>query len=126
VPDLASSTIASIDLPLSSSSSTSSSNPTSAPSSTPTNPTTVEDFWRRANQKLDNGDYQAAIEDYNRVIELNPNLALAYYNRGLVRTKLSDRQGAIADFQRAADLYQQQGQTQQHQDAIDHIQQLQQ
>ncbi|MBG1259638.1 tetratricopeptide repeat protein [Nostoc sp. BAE] len=59
-----------------------------------------------------------AIEDFNQAIKINPNLAEAYYNRGSVRFNLGDKQGAIADLQKAADLFQQEGKTQDYQDAI--------
>jgi hypothetical protein len=51
----------------------------------------------------------------NRTIELSPSLAEAYYSRGLLkRDRLQDRSGAIADFRRAAQLFQQQGKTQEY------------
>ncbi|WP_331001045.1 tetratricopeptide repeat protein [Nostoc commune] len=58
------------------------------------------------------------MEDFNQAIKINPNLAEAYYNRGSVRFNLGDKQGAIADLQKAADLFQQEGKTQDYQDAI--------
>ncbi|NKB17745.1 MAG: tetratricopeptide repeat protein [Pseudanabaena sp. CRU_2_10] len=37
-------------------------------------------------------------------MEIDPNYADAYYNRGKARTDLSDREGAIADYTRAIEL----------------------
>jgi len=44
------------------------------------------------------GNWQSAIADYNEVVRINPNHASAYYNRGLIRSKLGDKRGAIADY----------------------------
>ena len=52
---------------------------------------------------------QGAIADLNQSLKLNPSYAIAYYNRGLARNKLSDKQSALADFQQAAVLAQKQG-----------------
>ncbi|NET56716.1 MAG: tetratricopeptide repeat protein, partial [Symploca sp. SIO2E6] len=55
------------------------------------------------------GDNQEAIFYYDKAIKLNPNFSTAYYDRGLVYIKLRDRQAATSDFQKAAELFQQQG-----------------
>ena len=57
-------------------------------------------------------------------IELNPNFAHAYYNRGNSYQKLAENQRALADFREAARLYQQQGNTTWYQKANDRIRQL--
>ena len=38
--------------------------------------------------KLNNGDYYGAIADYTKAIELNPDDAAAYYNRGIAKRSL--------------------------------------
>lgn len=43
-------------------------------------------------------DPQAALEDLNRAIELDPTMAQAYYERGNLWFQLGDRQRAIADY----------------------------
>jgi tetratricopeptide (TPR) repeat protein len=50
------------------------------------------------------GDYQEAIKDFNRAIELDPKLAGAYWGRGKTYHELGDYQQAIKDFDRAIEL----------------------
>ena len=57
------------------------------------------------------GDYKAAIADQNKAIRLRPDYADAYENRGQDRQALGDTKGAIADYQQAAQLFEQQGKT---------------
>ncbi len=49
-------------------------------------------------------DYAGAIDDYNKAIELNPNYAIAYYNRGGAKYDLKDYAGAIEDYNKAIEL----------------------
>ncbi len=64
-------------------------------------------------------DYRDAIADSKQVLQINPNDALAYLNQGVARFLLEDKEGAIADLQKAADLFQQQGKTQDYQKTIE-------
>jgi tetratricopeptide (TPR) repeat protein len=50
------------------------------------------------------GDYQQAIKDFDRAIELDPKLAEAYWGRGNTYHALGDYQQAIKDFDRAIEL----------------------
>jgi len=45
------------------------------------------------------GDLDQAIADYSRVIELSPELALAYYNRGYAYREKGLKAQAVADFE---------------------------
>ncbi|MEQ9238164.1 tetratricopeptide repeat protein [Coleofasciculus sp. E2-BRE-01] len=58
-------------------------------------------------------------------MELNPNLAKAYNNRGVSYFSIGNINRAIADFQKAADLSRQQGDMTLYQSSLDQIQQLQ-
>ena len=49
-------------------------------------------------------DYQGAIADYNKAIELNPTDLNCYYNRALVKEDVKDYQGAIIDYNKIIDL----------------------
>ena len=54
-------------------------------------------------------DYQGAIADYSQALRINPNYANAYFLRGNARSDSEAYQAAIEDYQKAADLFQQQG-----------------
>ncbi len=56
------------------------------------------------NAKDEVGDYKGAIEAYTEAIELQPDFAMAYFNRALVKRKLEDYQGAIDDYSKAIEL----------------------
>ncbi|MBO0781599.1 MAG: tetratricopeptide repeat protein [Ktedonobacteraceae bacterium] len=45
-------------------------------------------------------EYQQALADYTKAIELDPGCAIAYYNRGLTHQHVKDYHRAIADFTR--------------------------
>ncbi len=68
---------------------------------------------------------EKAIADYNEAIRLDPNKADAYYYLGHISEKLGNNQKAIENFQQAANLYQQQGNTEWYQRALDKIRELQ-
>ncbi len=51
--------------------------------------------------KYQKGDYQGAISDYSKAIDLNRNYAEAYNNRGNARAAINQRSAAINDFTQA-------------------------
>ncbi len=67
---------------------------------------------------LNIGDYNRAINDFDQAIALNGNLGQPYFNRGLTKEAMRNPQGAMADFQVAANLYEKQGNYQLYQDAM--------
>ena len=77
------------------------------------------------NQPLRGVDPIRAILDYTEAIRLNPGYADAYYNRGLTYIKLNKKEEAIADFQKAAQLYQQLGRNTSYQDALKRLEEFQ-
>ena len=62
------------------------------------------DHIRRGNRHYDAGEYDDAITDYNQAIDLDSNIAAAYYNRGVAYTKLGKYAEAIGDLTQAIDL----------------------
>ena len=44
------------------------------------------------------------IQDYNKAIELNPDFADAYYNRGIAKYDLGDKNGSCLDWSKAGEL----------------------
>ncbi len=60
--------------------------------------------WRSAEQKFEKGDFKGAIADYTKAIEINPQYADAYNNRGAAKYSLKDTQGAIADYNKAIEI----------------------
>ena len=54
--------------------------------------------------KYEQGDYQGAIADYTKALEINPDDVKAYSNRGVAKRKLKDYQGAITDYNKVIDI----------------------
>ncbi|MCS6814880.1 MAG: tetratricopeptide repeat protein, partial [Cyanobacteria bacterium] len=81
-------------------------------------------YYNRGNAKDSLGDKRGAIADYDQAIRLQPDYANAYYNRGLTKADIGDRRGAIADLRVAARFYQQQGNTEWYNRAMDAINKL--
>lgn len=42
--------------------------------------------------------FEPVLEDYDRVIRLNPSMSYAYYNRGNIKNRMRDFEGAIKDY----------------------------
>jgi len=63
------------------------------------------------------GELDEAIQEFTLAIENNPKMGQAYLNRGLVKLKQGILEQSIADFQTAANLFQEQKQMQNYQKA---------
>ena len=66
--------------------------------------TSAIDYFNRGVIEKANGDFDSAIADYTRAIELDPTYAAAYSNRGNAKQAKGDLDGAIADCNRAIEL----------------------
>jgi tetratricopeptide (TPR) repeat protein/V8-like Glu-specific endopeptidase len=65
---------------------------------------TADDYFISAGQKNEQGNYQGALIDYDKSINLNPNYSFAYNNRGILKDQLNDIPGALADYNKAITL----------------------
>ena len=63
------------------------------------------EFLQQAMQKAQQQNYRGAMEDLDWAIEIDPQDAQAYANRGQVRAILGDWQGAIEDSEQAGSLF---------------------
>ena len=61
-------------------------------------------LFHRAIAKRRLSDYEGAIADYSRMIEMAPQHAKAYINRGRVKEQLGDHEDAIADYDWAIEI----------------------
>ena len=64
----------------------------------------TESFYKKAEAQYSNGNYIAAITNYSKAIDMDPNDYMAFSNRGLAKYNLNDYAGAIADFTKAIDI----------------------
>ncbi len=65
---------------------------------------TAEKYLEQGNAKYNLQDYRGAIQDFNKAIEINPQLAEAYLNRGNAKDDLQDYSGAIQDYNKAIEI----------------------
>ena len=64
-------------------------------------PICAEDFDELGRNKAKERDFEGAIENFDRAININPDYANAYNNRANVRHELGDDAGAIEDYTKA-------------------------
>ena len=72
--------------------------------SRPPEPTDAAGFLDRGNRHGRNGSYEQAIADYDKAIELDPNVADAHYDRGYSFYEMLRFEEAIRDLSRAIEL----------------------
>jgi Flp pilus assembly protein TadD len=77
-------------------------------------------------QQSRQGDCWGAIESFDRALQSHPDHADIYGQRCVARHQAGDKPGAITDCQQAANLYKEQGNTQNHQYALQMLAKLQQ
>jgi clan AA aspartic protease (TIGR02281 family) len=58
-------------------------------------------YYESGIEKAKLGDYDGAIKDFTKAIEINPNNKNTYYNQALVKSKLKNSNGAIEDLSKA-------------------------
>jgi Tfp pilus assembly protein PilF len=75
-------------------------------------------FWRL-------GQQQKALAEFGRALQLAPDYAQAYFNRGLLYAERAEKALAQADFEQAASLFQAEGDQEGYQEAVQQARQLQ-
>ena len=55
-------------------------------------------YFNSGCNKIELQDYQGAIEDFNKVTDINPNLKEAYNKRGFAKERMKDWVGALNDY----------------------------
>lgn len=64
----------------------------------------TEIYYKKGNTKYSLNDFEGAISDYSKAIELNSKNAKAYCNRDSAKDEVKDSEGAILDFNKAIEL----------------------
>lgn len=77
----------------------------------PTAALSPQEHYRFAVDEFKVGDYQRAVEDFGRALELDPNFAAAYMGRAVALYRLGDEPGAVANTNAAAQIYEAQEDT---------------
>ena len=65
---------------------------------------TAENYFDKGVAKGEKGDFIGALNDLNKAIEINPNDALAYGNRGLSKIALGQKDSGCLDFSKAGEM----------------------
>jgi tetratricopeptide (TPR) repeat protein len=68
------------------------------------NPANASAYYNRGFERLDIGDYEGAVDDYTRALQIDGNQPTAYNNRGLAKFQIGDFAGAISDYTRSLEL----------------------
>ena len=59
------------------------------------------EFFQQGLSKQNNGDNDGAIDEYSKALQIEPDLAEAYYNRAIAKKLLEDDVGSLKDFSKA-------------------------
>lgn len=65
---------------------------------------TTWDHIRRGDRAYDEGDFERALDEYGKAIELDPSNAVPYNNRGYLYDDLKEYEKAIEDYTKAIEL----------------------
>ena len=64
----------------------------------------AQEYAKAGEAKYQNGDFQAALEDFDKAINLDPERADSYSGRGGARSELGNHEAALEDFDKAISL----------------------
>ncbi len=65
---------------------------------------TVDDFLKKGDMKMNNGDFKGALEEYQKAMQLSPENSASIYNVGLAKFLLKDKTGACKAWQQSASI----------------------
>ncbi|MGI0485288.1 tetratricopeptide repeat protein [Pantanalinema rosaneae CENA516] len=68
------------------------------------NPAEVQQYMNWGTQKMQQGQYEAAIQDFTQAAQLDPDAAAIYVNRGIAQHRNGDLGAAIQDYDKAIAL----------------------
>jgi len=71
---------------------------------TPSDRSIMKRWLQKGRKYYDSGEYKEALEAYTNAVDLDPDFAPPYFNRGVVYGKLGDYQRALIDLKSAAKL----------------------
>jgi tetratricopeptide (TPR) repeat protein len=97
--------------------------PTPNPSS-PTPQKTAQYYEQQGAAKFKVKDYQGAMIEFDRAIEIDPQSASSYEGRGTAKYLLKQSKAALPDLERAADLFSQQNNDNRYQGVMSGIRQI--
>ncbi|MDY6936153.1 MAG: hypothetical protein SWY16_00680 [Cyanobacteriota bacterium] len=80
-----------------------------------------DDFVALASEAIADGDYHNAVYHANKALDIDTELAAAYLVRGQALIHLEERDAAIADLEKAANLYLSQNNLVGHQIALESL-----
>lgn len=66
--------------------------------------TNYQEYYNQGVQKFEQGNFNGAIEDFSRVVQLNPKYYEGFCLRGLAKSQLGDFKAAVIDFDQALRL----------------------
>jgi tetratricopeptide (TPR) repeat protein len=66
-------------------------------------------------------EFLAAVVDFDQVIQIDPNIGEAYYNRGIAYLRSGSPQESLESFKIAAEKFKAQGKTEKYKAAKEHM-----
>ena len=81
----------------------------------------AKSFYQQGKKNINQGKYREAIDDFTHSILIDSSQTDSYYFRGITYFRLKENQAAMADLQKAAEFYHQQGRTKDAQEAHNRI-----
>jgi len=64
----------------------------------------ADSYYKRGVINADKGDWEAALNNLNKAIEINPNYAVAYTGRGLSKIKIGLKDSGCLDLSKAGEM----------------------